>query len=130
MSVPIQLVLDAKIKPGQENTLDKVAQNLVPLVEKEKGTLDYRWVRESGTPNVCFFDLYSDSNAFVEHFKNAKGNGTLDDLMACVDITGVTVVGKPEPAAKEILDQFGAKYYEQYAGFSRIAQLQPATIEH
>jgi hypothetical protein len=42
-------------------------------------------------------------------------------FLECVDVTRFVVYGDPSPAARELLDGFGATYLGPWGGFSRFA---------
>ena len=55
-------------KKGQEKAMEKAFLELMPLVEKEQGTLEYRLHRSLGDPRVfLFMESYADSAALAAH---------------------------------------------------------------
>ncbi len=125
---PLQLILEANVKKGHENTLRELAKSGSAKIEKsEPGTLEYRWVIDDEGTKVRFLDTYANSKAFVDHIHTAQSTGFMDELMGCVDITAAHVVGNPNPEARKILDGFHAQYFHNLGGFNRMQATAPMT---
>lgn len=108
------------VKEGSLDTLKGLMEEMVEGTSAEPGTLAYEWYISGDGGMVHIFEKYATSEATITHV-----NGFLEKwaarFMGCVDMTGFVVYGDPSPAAREILDGWGAKYMGPWGGFSRFS---------
>ena len=62
------LIAKFKVKEGQGKTLEKAFEEVIPLVEKEDGTLAYTLAKSMSSPNeYVVYEKYRDDNALAYH---------------------------------------------------------------
>lgn len=129
MSGPIQLILDAQIRSGQEATFQRVCRAVPDLIQKaEPRTLESRWVVQEGGDRVLLMDLYASSSALVQHFQNLQTSGHLDAIRSCLNLVAVHCVGSPDARARLVLGELGTLYYHPVGGFVRDVRPVPLMV--
>jgi quinol monooxygenase YgiN len=93
-------------------------EELVAGARAEPGTLGYEWYLSEDGGTVHVYERYANSEATIAH-NAAFAERFADRFVAAVEPTRFTVYGDPSPAAREILDGFGATYLAAWGGFSR-----------
>jgi quinol monooxygenase YgiN len=116
----VSWVVECTLKDGQLDTFEELMREMVEGTSAEPGTLAYEWYISSDGSKVHIFEKYATSEDTITHVNGfiAKWAGR---FMECVDMTGFVVYGDPSPAAREILDGWGAVYMGPWGGFSRFA---------
>lgn len=118
MEGQVSWVLEAAVKPGELDNYKALMEEMVEGTSTEPQTRNYEWYIGDDGGTVHIYEKYADSEAMVAHV-----NGFLEKwaqrFLASVDVTRFTVYGDPSPAARELLDGFGATYLEPWGGFAR-----------
>ena len=113
-------IIELAVKDGQLDTFEELMREMVEGTSAEPQTLAYEWYISDDSGSVHIFEKYADSDAMIAHVSGflAKWAGR---FLGCVDVTRFVVYGDPSPAAREMLDGFGATYLGPWGGFSRFA---------
>ena len=116
----VSWVIELAVKDGELETFTALMEEMVEGTSAEPQSLGYEWYISDDSGTVHIFEKYADSDAMIAHVTGflEKWAGR---FLACVDVTRFVVYGDPSPAAREILDGFGAKYLGPWGGFSRFA---------
>ena len=114
----VSWVIELAVKDGELGTFTELMHEMVEGTGTEPQSLGYEWYISADEKTVHIFEKYADSEAMITHVTGflEKWAGR---FLACVDVTRFTVYGDPSPAAREILDGFGAVYLGPWGGFSR-----------
>ena len=116
----VSWVVQYAVKEGALDTLKGLMEEMVEGTSAEPGTLAYEWyISEDGT-TVHLFEKYASSEDAIVHAKGFLEKWATR-LMASVDPKRIVVYGDPSPAAREILDGWGATYLGPWGGFSRFS---------
>lgn len=108
-----------KIKTGHEDAFRKELAALIENVRlNEPGTQKYEWYT-SADNRVIVREWFPNSEAAIPHFTGDSAGKHFPALLAHVEDVAIDVTGSPTGPAKEVLDQFGAKYHARYIGLSR-----------
>ena len=116
----VSWVIELAVKDGELETFTALMEEMVEGTSAEPQSLGYEWYISDDNGTVHIFEKYADSEAMIAHVTGflEKWAGR---FLACVDVTRFVVYGDPSPAAREILDGFGAVYLGPWGGFSRFA---------
>jgi len=112
----IYWIVTASIEP---ESYDAVVTMLGPLVEAtrlEPGNNAYDYSVNADHTVVHIFESYRDSEALVAHVQDTFSQFAAE-FTALIPIDGFVVYGRPDPAAKEILDGFGSVYMTPFIGY-------------
>ncbi|MFN8187412.1 MAG: antibiotic biosynthesis monooxygenase [Gaiellales bacterium] len=118
MEEAVSWVVELSVRPGQLETLRSLMEELAASARDEPGTLVYDWYISGDGGTVHVYERYADSEATIAH-NRAFGERFAGRFLEAVEPTRFTVYGDPSPAAREILDGFGATYLGAWGGFSR-----------
>lgn len=120
MDKHVSWVIELAVKEGQLDTFKALMEEMVAGTSPEPGTLGYEWYISGDGGTVHIFEKYADSDAMIAHVSGfmQKWAGR---FLESVDVTRFVVYGDPSPAARELLDGFGATYLGPWGGFSRFA---------
>ena len=116
----VSWILECAVKDGQLETYRELMDEMVAGTSTEPETLAYEWYISGDEQTVHLFEKYADSEAMIAHVTGFLEKWA-ERFTACVDFTRFVVYGDPSPAAREILDHWGAKYLAPWGGFSRFA---------
>jgi len=116
----VSWIIELKVKDGKLGTFTELMEEMVAGTSEEPQSLGYEWYISGDQGEVHIFEKYADSEAMVAHVTGfmSKWAGR---FLECVDVTRFIVYGDPSPAARELLDGFGATYLAPWGGFSRFA---------
>jgi len=116
----VSWVIELAVKDGALDSFTELREEMVAGSSPEPGTLGYEWYISADQGTVHIFEKYVSSEAMISHV-----NGFLEKwagrFLECVDVTRFVVYGDPSPAARQILDGFGAVYLGPWGGFSRFS---------
>jgi quinol monooxygenase YgiN len=120
MDEHVSWVIELAVKDAQLETFKALMEEMVAETSPEPGTLGYEWYISGDGGTVHIFEKYADSDAMITHVSGfmQKWAGR---FLESVDVTRFVVYGDPSPAAREMLDGFGATYLGPWGGFSRFA---------
>jgi quinol monooxygenase YgiN len=120
MDEHVSWVIELVVKDAQLDTFKTLMEEMVAGTSTEPGTLGYEWYISGDGDVVHIFEKYADSDAMITHVSGfmQKWAGR---FLESVDVTRFVVYGDPSPAARELLDGFGATYLGPWGGFSRFA---------
>jgi quinol monooxygenase YgiN len=120
MEAHVSWVIELAVKDRALDTFKELMEEMVSGTSVEPQTLAYEWYISDDGGTVHIFEKYADSEAMVAHVSGfmQKWAGR---FMECVDVTRFVVYGDPSPAARELLDGFGAVYLGPWGGFSRFS---------
>ncbi|MDH4177152.1 MAG: antibiotic biosynthesis monooxygenase [Thermoleophilia bacterium] len=120
MEQHVSWVLEAAVKDGRLDAFTALMHEMVEGTSAEPQTLAYEWYISADEATVHIYEKYADSEAMVAHVSGfmEKWAGR---FLECIDVTRFVVYGDPSPAARELLDGFGAAYLAPWGGFSRFA---------
>ncbi|MCS7008172.1 MAG: antibiotic biosynthesis monooxygenase [Gaiellaceae bacterium] len=120
MEGQVSWVVELAVKEGKLDAFRELMEEMVEGTSAEPRTLAYEWYISEDGSEVHIYEKYADSDAMIQHV-----NGFLDRwagrFMERADITRFVVYGDPSPAAREILDGWGARYLGPWGGFSRFS---------
>ena len=115
----VSWVVECAVKEGQLDTFEELMGEMVQGTSAEPGTLAYEWYISEDGSTVHIFEKYASSEDTIAHV-----TGFLEKwaqrFTGAVDIAKIVVYGDPSPAAREILDGWGAIYLGPWGGFSRL----------
>ena len=114
----IYWVVTCSLHPGKFEEFKGVVAPLVAATKAEPGSLAYDYSVNDDETLVHVFEAWQDSEDVVSHITKVFSQFA-DDFSACVDFDSFVVYGKPDTAAKEILDGFGSVYMTPFEGFTR-----------
>ena len=103
------------IREGQADAFRTLADDMCAATAKEPGALNYEWsLSEDGT-KYHVYERYVDSDAVRVHLENVAAH--VERLMTLAEITRSEIYGSPDAELRKVLLQFGATFYQPYAGF-------------
>lgn len=114
----IYWVVTCGVLPGKFAEFKGVVEPLVAATLAEEGSLAYDYSVNADETLVQIFESYRDSTAVVDHVTKTFSQFA-DAFTACVSVDGFVVYGRPDDAAREILDGFGSDYMTPFEGFTR-----------
>ena len=103
------------IKDGREADFEALMKDLVQSTEGEEGALNYEWHRDG--QDVRIYERYSDSDAVMTHLGNF--GPFAERFTEIMSVDELSVYGPASPEVREAMSGFGAKFYDQVAGFDR-----------
>ena len=115
---PISWVVEVVVRPGRIGALRALMEELVAGARAEPGTLAYEWYVSDDGATVHVVERYAGSEATIVH-NAAFAERWAARFLDAVEPTRFTVYGDPSPAARAVLDGFGATYLAPWGGFSR-----------
>ena len=107
-----------ELKPGQLDAFKTMVTEIVPLAEKEPGTLAYQWSLNHDQTVAHIYERYADSDAFVSHVEQTF-SAFAERFLSMVRVVSLVVYGEPDEACRKALDTFNATYMTLFDGFSR-----------
>jgi quinol monooxygenase YgiN len=117
----VSWVIELAVKDGALDTFTDLRDEMVSGTSTESETLGYEWYISADDRTVHIFEKYANSESMVSHVGGFMQKWA-ERFLACVDVTRFVVYGDPSPAARELLDGFGAEYLGPWGGFSRFAK--------
>jgi quinol monooxygenase YgiN len=114
----VSWVIELAIKDGALGTFKELMEEMVSGTSEEAQTLGYEWYISDDQRTVHLYEKYADSDAMVTHISGFMEKWATRFLES-VDVTRFVVYGDPSPAARKLLDGFGATYLAPWGGFSR-----------
>ncbi len=117
----IYWIVTAALEPGNYDAFTKTITPLVEATRKEPGSNAYDYSVNADHTVVHIFESYRDSPAVVAHVQETFSQFA-EEFSALVSINGFVVYGRPDAAAKEILDGFGSVYMTPFVGFTQSEQ--------
>ena len=95
----MNVVAKIKAKPGREQEIEKALLEILPFVEQEEGTLEYRLNRAMDNPLLFMvIEKYTDVNALTVHSSTPHFAKLFEKISSALD-------GKPEVY---ILEEIGS----------------------
>jgi quinol monooxygenase YgiN len=116
----VSWVIELAVKDGALAAFKELRDDMVSGTSTEPETLGYEWYISADERTVHIFEKYDSSESMVTHVTGFLQKWA-ERFLASVDVTRFVVYGDPSPAAREILDGFGAEYLGPWGGFSRFA---------
>jgi quinol monooxygenase YgiN len=110
------LTYTGEILPGQEEAFRQTVAKIVAAVEREPGTLTYRWSMRADGKTFDVVEIYKDSNAVLEHVKDV-GSKFGSEFGKMQKVTRLVVYGDPAAEAKKALEGLHPEYESPFAGF-------------
>lgn len=108
--------IEVEVLPGKLEEFRAVVRDLVASSKGEPGTLVYDWFFD-GDSKVCHtYEHYRDSDAVIAHATTFGHRFAERFQQSCRQI-GLDVYGVPNEAAKALLDQYSATYFDRWQGF-------------
>jgi quinol monooxygenase YgiN len=107
-----------EILPGQEQAFRETAAKVVAVVEREPGTLVYRWSMRADGKTFDVVEIYKDSAAVVTHINDVLPKFG-EDLGKMQKATKYVVYGDPDPEARKAIEGLHPEYETPFAGFIR-----------
>jgi quinol monooxygenase YgiN len=114
----VSWVIELAVKDGELGAFNELMEEMVSGTSGEPQTLGYEWYISDDQGTVHIYEKYADSDAMVAHVKGFIEKWSGRFLGSC-NVTRFVVYGDPSPAARELLDGFGATYLAPWGGFSR-----------
>lgn len=96
----------ATVKPGKFEDFKEFVKMIVPLSNKEPGTLTYQFSVSGDSKTATIEEKYKDSESFLSHVNDTFGPQA-SRFMETVEMNKLYVYGVPSTKAKTILDSFG-----------------------
>lgn len=118
MEKQVSWVVEVAVRQGQLDALKALMEELVASARAEPGTLGYEWYVSDDGSTVHVHETYADSEATIAH-NTVFAERWSERFLAAVEPSRFTVYGDPSPAARAILDGFGATYLAFWGGFPR-----------
>jgi quinol monooxygenase YgiN len=107
-----------KVKPEHFDEFKQIVAPLVAATKQEPGALAYEYNVSDDRTTVHILEHYRDSDAVVSHVTQTFSTFA-ERFSALATVASFVVYGVPEPAARKILDGFGATYMTPFDGFTR-----------
>ena len=107
-----------KVKPEHFDEFKQVVAPLVAATKQEPGALAYEYNVSDDRTTVHILEHYRDSDAVVSHVTQTFSTFA-ERFSALATVASFVVYGIPGPAARKILDGFGATYMTPFDGFTR-----------
>lgn len=117
MSENIIWTVEGKIKDGQRATLVALMREMVEVVQKEEGTLNYEWTLAEDGSSLHVYERYRDGDAALAHLPT--WGSFSDRFMAVVDITRFVVFSELTPSLKEAVSGLTPVYMAPIGGFAK-----------
>jgi quinol monooxygenase YgiN len=110
-------VFTLAVKDGKFPDFKNLVEKIVKETNKESGTLTYIYSVSDDEKTAHIVERYK-SDSVVSHVERTF-SPFAEEFLSLVDVTSLTVYGKPDAAVKAKLDPFGALYMTPFEGFSR-----------
>lgn len=110
-------VFTLAVKEGQFPAFKSLIEKVVKETHKEPGTLAYIYSVSDDEKTAHIVERYK-ADSVVSHVENTFAPFA-EEFLSLVDVTSLTVYGKPDAAIKAKLDPFGALYMTPFDGFTR-----------
>ena len=115
---PVNYVLELKLREGFDREFLTAMRSMVTATAKESGTLVYEWYLDGDGRTCHIHEMFADTAAYKQH-SDTFGKRFAKQFLSCVEIQGVTVYGRPDADAREMLEGLGPVYYRGIGGFRR-----------
>lgn len=115
---PVNYIIELKLREGFDREFLTVMRSMVAATGKETGTLIYEWYLDEDGSSCHIHEMFADTAAYKQH-SDTFGKRFAKQFLACVEIQGVTVYGRPDATAREMLAGLGPVYYRGIGGFRR-----------
>lgn len=119
MTQEVHWTVSLSIKEGQLEAFKSVMADMIGSAEREAGTLAYEWCFNADETECIVYERYTDSDAVIAHFGNFPAFA--DRFRQTCDRGTMTVLGRPNSAAREFLDGATPNYLQTQAGFAKFA---------
>jgi quinol monooxygenase YgiN len=118
MTNNVYWILKCDIKDGQLDSFKTLAAEMSTATKEEEGAMTYEWHLSSDEKVVHIHERYTDSDATMVHLGNF-GSKFAERFMGSVQPTSFEVYGQANDTVKGALADFGAVYFNQFAGFRK-----------
>ena len=115
----VSWVIELAVKDGAFDAFKELMEEMVSGTREEPETLAYEWYISDDRGTIHIYEKYASSEAMVTHVSGFVEKWA-SRFLECVDVPRFVVYGDPSPAARELLDGFGATYLGPWGGFSRL----------
>ena len=113
--------VELAVRPGELDNFRAITSEMVEYTKRESGVLIYERFMSDDGKVVYVYERYADSPSAISHLKAFRaifGKRFVD----MVERKRFTVFGIPSDDLKEILDGFGATYFNPFDGFSLVSE--------
>ncbi len=117
-ATPVSYTLALTIRDGQQDAFRSLMEEMVASTKEEPGTLVYEWFLGADGKTCRINEHFEDTAAYVVHSENF-GESFADRFMPTIEVTGLTVYGNADAAAREMLAGMSPVYFEAFGGFRR-----------
>ncbi len=116
----IRTVVQCRVAPDQQDKFEQIARQCCEAAEKEGGLMQYLWFWDDAHEHVTILEEYANDQAILRHLQGPVGTQFLPRLTEICDVLAIHVEGKVGPDAHAALEQYGASFESQIAGFTRL----------
>jgi len=117
-SSSLEILIRFVVKEENRAAFEAASGALVASISAaEPRTSGYTFFVSPDGTSAVLHERYPDSEAFLAHIARSKDE--LPPLLAAASLASFYVLGSPSPAAREVLEGFGAKCLAPAAGFAR-----------
>ena len=85
---------------------------------KEENTFSYEWFLSDNEKKATLVEIYTNSDATVQRFKNHGASPIANEVMEFVDFEAVYCFGNPKEDLREMLGAWGAVIQNHFCGFN------------
>lgn len=110
-------IFHCSLEPSNFAPFQALISEIVEKSSHEPDTLTYEYVVNAERSEVHIIERYR-GDGFIPHVR-ITFSPFAERFLQLVNIEKLFVYGEPSPEAREILDGFGALYFESFAGFTR-----------
>ncbi|MFU2317026.1 hypothetical protein [Rahnella sp. PCH160] len=110
-------VFTLAIKGNNFPAFKSLVEKIVKETNKEPGTLAYIYSVSDDEKIAHIVERYK-ADSVVSHVEQTF-SPFAEEFLSLVDVTSLTVYGKPDAATRAKLDPFGAVYMTPFDGFTR-----------
>lgn len=114
----IYWVVTATLRPDDLDAFTGAITPLVAATREEPGSIAYDYSVSGDRTVVHIYESYRDSAAVVTHVEDTFSRFA-EEFGRYVTIEGFVVYGRPDEAAKKILDGFGSTYMTPFLGYTQ-----------
>lgn len=119
MSGHVFWILEAAVKPGEQNNLDVLMKDMVTAIEaNEPGALNYEFFVSGDGTSCHIYERYVDSAAVMSHM-GYFGSNFMERFMSILEPTNLTLYGDASDEVQEALAGFGPTLMLPAPGFAR-----------
>lgn len=110
-------VFNLAVKDGKFPAFKHLIEKVVKATHKEAGTLLYIYSVSDDQKTAHIIERYQ-ADTVIDHVEQTFSQFA-EEFLSLVDVTSLTVHGKPDAALRAKLDPFGAVYMTPFDGFAR-----------